>query len=200
MYGGGAAKIAETAGISRAEADTFVAEYDARLPFVKETYRWVDSVAQRRGFVRSLSGRRHRFELWEPADWDLSKTWPPFAARDAALEAVRGEVERRRERGEPAPRSGVRRARTYRALNRLLQGGAADAIKAGMVAIWESGVVAALGPPLVTVHDELGFSAPKTRAGRAAVAEAARLLEAAATLRVPLRVERQAGPSWGACG
>lgn len=200
VYGGGAAKIAETAGISRAEADTFVAEYDARLPFVKETYRWVDSVAQRRGFVRSLSGRRHRFELWEPADWDLSKTWPPFAARDAALEAVRGEVERRRERGEPAPRSGVRRARTYRALNRLLQGGAADAIKAGMVAIWESGVVAALGPPLVTVHDELGFSAPKTRAGRAAVAEAARLLEAAATLRVPLRVERQAGPSWGACG
>lgn len=199
VYGGGYRKVAETAGIPEEDAKAFVERYDSELPFVKETNRWVDRVAQQRGYVRSISGRRHRFEKWEAADWDLSKEWGPLGSREYALDCVKREIEACRQEGKALPRAGVRRAHTYRALNRLLQGGAADAMKEGMVKIWESGICAELGVPLVTVHDELGFSRPPGKAATAAADEAQRLLEHAVELRVPVLVERQRGKSWGAC-
>ena len=88
---------------------------------------------------------------------------------------------------------------TYAALNARIQGSAADIMKAAMVKVWESGVCAVVGAPLLTVHDELDLSSPDTAAGHEAVAEIKHIMENAATLSLPLKVDVGSGPSWGEC-
>ncbi len=84
------------------------------------------------------------------------------------------------------------------AINAPLQGGAADIIKRAMVklpaALRDAGLSARM---LLQVHDELLFEASEAEAE--ATARVARtVMEAAATISVPLVVETGIGPSWGA--
>jgi DNA polymerase-1 len=92
----------------------------------------------------------------------------------------------------PARRSYAER----QAINAPLQGGAADIIKRAMVRLPE--VLASECPTarmILQVHDELLFEVPEADApGLASVA--ARVMEAAATLSVPLVVETGTGRSW----
>ena len=82
------------------------------------------------------------------------------------------------------------------AINAPLQGGAADIIKRAMVrlpaALREAKLSARL---LLQVHDELLFEAPEAEA-EATSNVAKRVMEAAATLSVPLVVETGSGHSW----
>ena len=82
------------------------------------------------------------------------------------------------------------------AVNTPIQGTAADLIKLAMIAV-DRLLVGAPTRMLLQVHDELVFETPA-----ATVAEVAPQLTAAmegvATLRVPLKVEWGAGPSWAA--
>ncbi len=84
------------------------------------------------------------------------------------------------------------------AMNAPLQGGAADIIKRAMVrlpaALDAAGLRARL---LLQVHDELLFEAPEGEAEETA-AVAKRVMEAAATISVPLVVETGHGHSWAA--
>ncbi len=96
-----------------------------------------------------------------------------------------------------ADRNMARRAGAERqAINAPLQGGAADVIKRAMVrlpgALRDAGLRSRL---LLSVHDELLFEAPEEEAAELA-ALAKRVMEAAATLSVPLTVETGIGSSW----
>jgi len=68
-----------------------------------------------------------------------------------------------------------------------------------MVDAHEAGLTAssALGPFLVTVHDELGSSVPRTRIGDEAGRELTRLMESSVKLNVPVLVDRGRGENWG---
>jgi DNA polymerase-1 len=91
----------------------------------------------------------------------------------------------------------IQRAFGHKALNRRLQGSAADLLKAAMVICWESGIFAETGVPRITVHDELGFSDP---GGLDAPFKAMHnVMENAIKLNVPVRCDFKAGPNWGAC-
>lgn len=182
VYGGGIDKIASTFNCSRDEAAEFVRVYDDRLPFVGQTYDAAMRWAARRGFVTTVLDRRQRFPLWEPMG-AFGKNKKPALPRERALE-------------EYGPR--IQRAATYTALNKKLQVSAADLMKKGMVDAWEAGVCDVIGPFLVTVHDELGNSVPRTRAGDEAGREVTRCMERAVELRVPVLVEMDRGPDWGA--
>ncbi len=216
VFGGGAKKVAETAGISLDDAKEFVKLYEEKLPFVKKTSRWVDQVANRRGYIRSLSGRRHRFPKWEPADWYLARLlFPPSPHREVVAQDVMRQIEIIHRKGAEyvfgdtsgldyplpknyTPRSGTKRAYTWRALNRLLQGGNADILKKTMIGFWEAGLDDAL-PMILTVHDEFGNSkAPGPRA-QEALRELIAIAESAHQLTVPLVVSIRTGRSWGAC-
>ena len=82
------------------------------------------------------------------------------------------------------------------AINAPLQGGAADIIKRAMVklpaALHEAGLKSRL---LLQVHDELLFEAPEAEAAPLA-ALVKQIMEAAATLSVPLVVETGTGHNW----
>jgi DNA polymerase I-like protein with 3'-5' exonuclease and polymerase domains len=85
---------------------------------------------------------------------------------------------------------------TYKAMNRLIQGSAADQTKAAMVACFKEGLV-----PLVTVHDELGFSiADHTTARRIKeiMEQCVRLELPQYEVTIPSKVDVELGPNWGA--
>ena len=181
VYGGGDKKLAATFNSSLAEAQQFSQRYDRELPFVNYTFSEAERLAQERGYVKTILGRRRRFPLWEPRWRGHDEASRPLPLDEA------------RQRYGPA----LKRVGARNALNGMLQGGAADYIKKAMVDIWESGVVTVLGPPLLTVHDELDFNVPRTVIGREAAAEAKRLLETAVKLRVPVYAEVTTGKNWG---
>ena len=98
-----------------------------------------------------------------------------------------------------ADRNPVRRAGAERqAINAPLQGGAADIIKRAMVhlpgALAHAGLSARM---LLQVHDELILEAPAEEA-EATATLAREVMEAAASLSVPLVVETGIGANWGA--
>jgi DNA polymerase I-like protein with 3'-5' exonuclease and polymerase domains len=75
-----------------------------------------------------------------------------------------------------------------KALNRLIQGSAADQTKLAMVECDRAGV-----PIQLQVHDELGF----TIYSPAEAEKAADIMKNCITLRVPSKVDIEIGPSWG---
>jgi DNA polymerase I-like protein with 3'-5' exonuclease and polymerase domains len=82
----------------------------------------------------------------------------------------------------------IKRAGTYKGLNRLIQGSAADQTKAAMVALHKAGFKL-----LLQVHDEVAISVDTVEEAR----EAADIMARAVTLEVPSRVDVETGPSWG---
>jgi len=179
-YGAGARKLAYLIGCSLSEAEEFVALYEQKLPFAKSTYDAAMRWAEKQGYVTTILGRRQRFLLWEPFD-NYQRENPPLR-HEAAL----------KEYGQR-----IKRFKSYAALNRKLQGSGADVIKKGMVDAYEAGTFAVLGAPLVTVHDELGWSVPNTPQGTEACSVAHRCLEKAVTLKVPVYVDEGRGKDWG---
>jgi DNA polymerase-1 len=90
----------------------------------------------------------------------------------------------------------VQRAGTYKAFNAADQGSAADIMKMALVAVYESGVCDII-KPYITVHDELDFGAPISKAGDEATAEVKRIMENVYELKVPTVVDVETGDNWG---
>ena len=77
---------------------------------------------------------------------------------------------------------------TYKGLNRLIQGSAADQTKAAMVPLHKAGFRI-----LLQVHDEIALSVNTVEEAR----DAAHIMATAVDLEVPSRVDVETGPSWG---
>ena len=172
MYGMGKQKLANSLDLPLDEAAELIGTFHAKVPFLRGT---IDSVMRRiehpasNGSIRTLLGRKCRFPLWEPIEWGVNKALP----REQAVV-------------EYGPR--IKRAMTYKGLNRLIQGSAADQTKAAMVALHKAGFRL-----LLQVHDEVAVSVNT----REEAEEAARIMREAVTLEVPSRVDVEIGPSWG---
>jgi DNA polymerase-1 len=61
IYGAGRDRIAASLGISRAESDKFVDTYDRLFPEVGALLKKAAALAEQRGYVKTISGRRARF-------------------------------------------------------------------------------------------------------------------------------------------
>ena len=77
---------------------------------------------------------------------------------------------------------------THKALNRVIQGSAADMTKKAMVDIWQQKGKA----PLLSIHDELDFDV----ADEAEARELADMMERAIPLEVPVLVDVEIGETW----
>ena len=173
MYGMGKAKLAATMGISLEEAKNLLDLYHDKVPFVKGLADKVSRIAQQNGKIRTILGRRCRFDMWEPAAFGYNK---PMKLDDA--------------RKEYGPQR-IRRAFTYKALNKLIQGSAADQTKKAMVDCYAEGLV-----PLMTVHDELCFSVESDEQA----AKITKIMETGLELKVPSKVDQELGNNWGEVG
>lgn len=159
-------------------SELLYAEYNKKFPAAKKLADKAMQVATGRGYIKTLLGRRARFNQWESAEWGV---------RDPAVS----------DKAEAVEKWGrVKRAGTHKALNRLLQGSAADINKMAMVRMVEDGVTNTLGVPLMTVHDELVWTAPNTKEGIEALEHAGRIM-CGFDLKIPLAIDDERGENWG---
>jgi len=169
FYGMGKNKLQAELGVSKDKADSLFKQYHNRVPFVKQLMDNVMQRAQNSGRVRTLLGRLCRFHLWEPNQFGIHKALP----HDAALM-------------EHGP--GIKRAYTYKALNKLIQGSAADMTKKAMLELYKEGII-----PHIQVHDELDISVKDS----AHAEKIKNIMEKAVNLEVPNKVDYESGPNWG---
>lgn len=177
-YGEGVDKLAGQLGVPRVVADVILKDYHRRAPFIKPLAQGFMGMASQKGEVATLMNRKRRFNMW-------------------AKEIRDPESGQRKQLVFPHRFPGSRRAFTHKALNARTQGSAADIMKLAMVDAWESGVIAVLGVPQLTVHDELDGSVPRTKVGREAIAELRNTMESVMRLSVPLLVDAEVGKNWG---
>ena len=172
MYGMGKQKLANSLDLPLDEADELMKKFHQNVPFLRGT---VDAVMRRiehrgsGGAIRTLLGRKCRFPLWEPTEWGINKALP---FEEASIKY--------------GPR--IKRAMTYKGLNRLIQGSAADQTKRGLVELHKKGFTL-----LLQVHDEIALSVKS----REEAQEAAHVMANAVQLEVPSVVDVETGRSWG---
>ena len=174
MYGMGVNKLSDQLDIPVEEAKILVNQYHDRVPFVKMLMHGVMNKLNSRqssGSNRSILGRKCRFELWEPDTFAMNKALP---LKDAL--------------NEHGPTTRLKRAYTYKALNRLIQASAADMTKKAMVDIYKLGIV-----PLIQIHDEIAVSVSNDDQ----IDSIVYAMENAVKLGVPNKVDVEIGPSWG---
>jgi len=85
-------------------------------------------------------------------------------------------------------KTGSRRAFTYKALNKLIQGSAADMTKKAMLELYKEKIV-----PHIQVHDELDISVEDNKQAL----KIKEIMESAVSLEVPNKVDYESGPNWG---
>jgi DNA polymerase-1 len=181
-YGMGVDKLARGLKIERHEAEEFLEIYHAKVPFVSELFKKASHMAEMQGDIYTLLRRRRRWNLW-------GKKFMKAAEREDFRPLTQEEALKR------FGSRGAARAFTHKALNALLQGGAADLMKLAMVQIWESGLAEACTVNL-TVHDELNGSIPDTAEAREALQELTHIMQTCYELRVPLIAEGAEGNNW----
>ena len=169
FYGMGKAKLQAELGVSKDKAVELFDQYHAKVPFVKQLMNSASNRAQERGQIRTLLGRLCRFHLWEPNQFGMHKALP----HEEALQ-------------EHGP--GIRRAFTYKALNKLIQGSAADMTKKAMLDLYKNGIVAH-----VQIHDELCISVKDQEQADKIV----EIMQNAVTLEVPNKVDCELANTWG---
>lgn len=184
-YGMQKRKLAATLKLTESQTDELFSAYHAGVPFVQTTFDYFARQAAVLGEVRTFYGRRRVFDRWEPRRYTGVRQ-DPLPYEQAA---------------EKWGANGIRRAFTHIALNHRLQGGSADLMKLSMAEAYEAGVFTVLGAPMLTVHDELDWSAdPSDTQHVAAMNELQRIMESPrAGVRVPLSVEVSSGANWGEC-
>ena len=195
FYGMGKAKLQAELGVTKEKTAELFDKYHGRAPFVKQLMSKVTNAAQNKGQIKTLLGRRCRFPKYEPvlrgSDWG---TFVPAEDHERMLELQEMGPELLDHEGNKTGKRNywwknpTRRAFTYKALNRLIQGSAADMTKKAMVELYKEGIV-----PHIQVHDELDISVINDL-------EAAKIkdiMENAVDLEVPNKVDYESGPNWG---
>jgi DNA polymerase I-like protein with 3'-5' exonuclease and polymerase domains len=171
-YGMGKRKLADQLGVSVERASEILSLLDAKVPFVRSLSEAASRRAEREGKIRTVLGRLCRFDMWEPRSFGYNK---PLRYEEAV-----------REYGTVG--QGIRRAFTYKALNRLIQGSAADQTKLAFAECFEAGL-----PPMLQVHDELCFSI----SSEDQAARIVEIMESGLKLRVPSKVDVALAKDWG---
>jgi DNA polymerase I-like protein with 3'-5' exonuclease and polymerase domains len=171
FYGMGKAKLQAELGLStKEEAENLFNQYHENVPFVRELMNRTSSHAQFSGSIGTLLGRRCRFNKWEPSTFGMHT---PMSLEEAERTYGRGRI---------------KRAFTYKALNKLIQGSAADMTKKAMLDLYKEGII-----PHIQIHDELDISIESEAQAKKII----EIMENAVRLAVPNKVDYEYGNTWG---
>jgi DNA polymerase I-like protein with 3'-5' exonuclease and polymerase domains len=201
FYGMGKAKLQAELGVSKDKANELFNRYHRQVPFVKQLMNEVMNASQNRGKLKTLLKRYCRFPKYEPIlrGYDWGKYVKPedhermleLQEMGEFLKDEDGKIIKTSE-GKPQKnywhKNTFRRAFTYKALNKLIQGSAADMTKKAMIEIRKEGII-----PHIQVHDELDISIKDNQQAELIK----RIMEDAVSLEVPNKVDYESGPNWG---
>ena len=167
-YGMGKEKLVKQLDLSMQEAEVLFETYHKRVPFIKGLRDQCARLGANRGYITTIAGRKCRFNLYEPKN--ERKT--PYPYEKAVTEYG----------------SQVKRAYTYKAMNRLIQGSAADMTKQAMLELYKEGIL-----PHTQVHDELDISVTDSKQCEVIM----KIMSECTPLCVPNKVDAEIGRSWG---
>ncbi len=198
FYGMGRIKLQKELNLDSKQAQTLFNTYHSKVPFVKQLSKDLSDFASEEGLLFTVADRFCRFDKWETRD----KEWNPetnrftevklHAKKEDAIDAYKLEqMEKYDKYIDPTCEHFEKhytRAFTYKALNRLIQGSAADMTKKAMVLLYGKGIV-----PHIQIHDELCVSI-KDQETRTMVQN---IMEQAIELEINNKVDCESGPNWG---
>ena len=170
MYGMGKNKLALSLGVTKDEADELIVKYNKKVPFIRKLSDRCKLAADEKGVIRTKKGRKCRFDKWETRDFGLHQ-----AEKFEDAVAKYG-------------RNNIKRAFTYKALNRLIQGSSADQTKQSMLDCYNAGHL-----PMLQIHDELCFNIKDD----AHADKIKSIMEKSIDFKVPSVVDVGLGKSWG---
>lgn len=184
IYGMALNSLATALDLPKSEAAKLLKDYHEAAPYARETMDLCANEVHTTGMVRTLLYRASDFNQWGPKGWDAEGRATPRSYEAACNIWGRYNIERQH---------------THKALNRKLQGSAADIMKKAMVDAWEGGLFhdSACGVPILTVHDELDFE-DRGDPDNPAWTELVHTMEncVASLLKVPLLVDMGTGVTW----
>ena len=217
FYGMGKNKLAASLELDQDESRKLFNEYHKEVPFVKELSNGLMKFAEDQGTIYTLEDRFCRFDKWEPInrDWNAEKgvfeythyvetktddgkvtkklkSIPvPIMTTEVAKNHYLANRTRSLQEADPNClqfKDYYKPAFTYKALNKLIQGSAADMTKKAMVKLYKQGII-----PHIQIHDELCMSIDNDKTA-AIVKET---MEEAITLLIPNKVNKKTGKNWG---
>jgi len=198
FYGMGKIKLQRELGLDQRQAKELFNEYHGRVPFVRQLSQELIAFAKQNKLLFTLHDRFCRFDRWETTN----KEWNPETNRfnevplytkEQAMEAFKAEMlDKYKENKIDANYMDYFEryytpAFTYKALNRLIQGSAADMTKKAMVDLYEKGII-----PHIQIHDELCFSITDQEPELIK-----KTMEQTIPLEVKNKVDFESGPNWG---
>jgi len=198
FYGMGKIKLQKELGLDQIKARNLFNEYHNRVPFVRQLSQDLIQFSKDNKLLFTLYDRFCRFDKWETTN----KEWNPetnrfnpvtlYTEKDAR-EAFKAEMLDKFKENKIDPNymdyfdRYYTPAFTYKALNRLIQGSAADMTKKAMVDLYEKGII-----PHIQIHDELCFS---TTDHEAKIIK--ETMEQTIPLEVKNKVDYESGLNWG---
>jgi DNA polymerase I-like protein with 3'-5' exonuclease and polymerase domains len=192
FYGMGKAKLQAELGLStKNEAEELFNQYHKSVPFVKQLMNTTINMVNisETGSIKTLLGRHCRFNKWEANIFKRGVMNSIFNTKEEAeaqfiKEWIEMYPEAKRENIVPK----VKRSMTYKALNKLIQGSAADMTKKAMLDLYKEGIV-----PHIQIHDELDISVKDDNQAKKII----EIMENAVTLEIPNKVDYESGETWG---
>lgn len=148
--------------------------FNNKVPWVSKLSEKCQTRAGAKGYIKTLIGRRCRFDLWEPYGGYGKRVTP--LSRDKAERTW--------------PNQQLRRSFIYKALNRLIQGSAADQMKVAMIHMYHAGLI-----PMLQMHDDVNFSIQKD--DKNIVNQIEDIMLHSTKLLVPSKIDIEVGPNWG---
>ncbi len=196
FYGMGKAKLQAELGLStKAEAEKLFNQYHDNVPFVKELMNSTSNDANDYGAIKTILGRKCRFDKWEIDEFRMGVMSTPMT-RDEAVKKFKDNYilkypdvvnnEKKMKQLEDEPK--IKRCFTYKALNKLIQGSAADMTKKAMLDLYNEGII-----PHIQIHDELDISVKDDNQAKKIV----KIMENAVPLAIPNKVDYESGETWG---
>ena len=199
FYGMGKIKLQRELGLDQRQAKELFNEYHSRVPFVRQLSQELIAFAKENKLLFTLHDRFCRFDRWETTN----KEWNPETNRfnevplytkEQAMEAFKAEMldKYKENKIDSNYMDYFERyytpAFTYKALNRLIQGSAADMTKKAMVDLHQKGII-----PHIQIHDELCISID----GGYMANIIQNVMEQSIPLEVKNKVDFESGPNWG---
>jgi DNA polymerase I-like protein with 3'-5' exonuclease and polymerase domains len=166
------------------EALQIIKDYNAASPWLKALNKCCVDEAEKNEFVTTILKRRGRFILWEPRFRDKKEEYKPACPKEQALIQWPGQK--------------LHIVGTHKALNKKIQGSAADLMKFGMVQMWEAGIFNP-GNDItcsLTVHDELNGSFVPSKRGEESRLEVKRIMENCMKFNIPILTSGSVGANW----
>lgn len=173
-YGQRTKGLAAKMGLSLDEAERLQEDFDKVVPYIAELAQRCSDRAGAHGYVRTLLGRKQRFNLWQPV-WNDNPDERHLAMTLEKAKARWGSNVK------------LKRAGLYKALNWLVQGSAADQTKLAIVQVSRD-----IGIPTMTVHDETN----KSVKNKEEALHMKHIMETCVKLRLPVRADLDLGTTW----